>query len=147
MFYFCFIFAVLFLLKTYSFGLLHKNKKIHQTLFNSATFLGYILLQQIVLFLFWTITKIYFSSPVQIIIIALLFSIFHLHFFVTHRKIDGYLLSVSSLFGGAIFTYLYIYTANGFYIAFLVHILFHILLDLLFVKCGGKPMKNYRKNP
>lgn len=146
MYFLAVIFFFMFAVKSFTFSKLHKNENVLDAFQDSLRFISYILIQQVVLFLFWLFLKNNVDAAHQIAIVGITFALFHAHFFFTHRKADGYMLTMASLIGGALFAHLYgAYYLQGLYIAFLIHIGFHALLDVVFLFYGGKPMKYYKK--
>lgn len=147
MYYVIAVFCILFFLKTITFKKLHKVNSNSIAFWNSVRFIFFIFLQQVALFLLWTMLATRADHVFQIAAVSFIFALFHLRFFFNYRKIEGYLLTFSGLLGGAVFAYLYdAYYLVGVSIAFLVHVGFHILLDILFIVYGGRPMKEYKKN-
>lgn len=134
--------ASLFLVKTFTFYKLNKNKTIKESFIDSGIFVPKILLQQILLFYFWYFClKDYFSKEIQILILATAFTMLHFYLLFTLKKIDALIIIVSSLFGGIIFTNLYTLSFFGFITAFCIHIIFHILLDCIFIILKLQPIK------
>lgn len=139
--YLLIIFILLVILKTTSFYFLNKNKSAIYSLVNTFTFIPKILLQQIAYFGLWFLfLKNYFSIEYDYIVGGLVFSIAHFYLFYKLRKIDALTLTLSSLFGGFFFIYLYSHYELGFYFSFLVHIMFHVILDIIFLFLKLKPM-------
>jgi hypothetical protein len=139
------IFLLLFLAKSLTFSRLNRDKDIPGVLLDSSFFISYIFVQQVALFLFWLLLRNHVDSLYQVVIVGITFSVLHVRFFFKYRMFDGYVFTIFSLLGGMIFAYLYIdYYLLGLFIAFLIHIGFHILLDILFSVRGGKPMKYYK---
>jgi hypothetical protein len=147
MYYFLtFLFLILFTFKSITFSKLHNEKRLSKVIYDSSWFISYILLQQIALFLFWQLTSNLLSNIWQSITVSLVFAITHLHFFYKYRAKDGLIIFIPSLFGGFLFSYLYIhYYILGLFVSFLIHIFFHILLDIYFFNHEGKPMKSFYK--
>lgn len=145
MYYLVGIFWILFLVKSFTFSKLHKISTLLEVSKNSAGFIFLLFLQQIGLFFVWSIFKIYLADLYLILIMGALFALLHVRLFFVYRKLDGYILTISSFFGGILFVFLYSqYYLWGLAIAFLIHIGFHILLDILYILFGGKPIKYYK---
>lgn len=137
---------ILIFLKILSFYYLNKNTTFSFAMYDSIIFIPKIFLQQISLFLFWTLLlKSYFNFSFQIIIISFIFPLCHFYLFYKLKKSDALIITIFSIIGAIIFVYLYTYYYYGIWIAFLIHLTFHIILDFIFIKLKLKPMK-YRKN-
>lgn len=140
-----FLSFILITLKTMSFYYLNKNKSISESVNDSLIFIPKIALQQIILFLFWILfLKNNFIFNYQILIAGLLFSFFHFYLFNKLKMSDATLINLSSFLGGMVFVYLYSQYNYGIWLAFLTHLAYHTILDLIFIFLKLKPMK-YRK--
>ena len=128
-----------------SFYYLNINKSISESVSDSLIFIPKIALQQIILFLFWILLlKNNFVFNYQILITGFLFSLFHFYLFNKLKKSDATLITLSSFLGGIVFVYLYSQYNYGIWLAFLAHLAYHTILDLIFIFLKLKPMK-YRK--
>lgn len=145
MYYAAVVFLVIFFVKSYTFSKLHK-KSLTDAYKNSIYFSLYIFVQQLLVFSVWLLAGQYMTETVLLLFIGFSFSLAHFHFFFRYRKVDGYILTVAGFIGGILFAYLYAtYFVLGLLFACITHIGFHVLLDLLFIFFGWKPMKAYRK--
>jgi hypothetical protein len=136
---------ILIALKTMSFYYLNKNKSTRESISDSLIFIPNIALQQIILFLFWMLLlKNNFILNYQILIAGFLFSLCHLYLFNKLNKSDATLITLFSFLGGIVFVYLYSQYNYGIWLAFLIHLAYHTILDLIFIFLKLKPMK-YRK--
>ncbi len=140
-----FLTFILIAFKTMSFYYLNINKSISESVSDSLIFIPKIALQQIILFLFWILLlKNNFVFNYQILITGFLFSLFHFYLFNKLKKSDATLITLSSFLGGIVFVYLYSQYNYGIWLAFLAHLAYHTILDLIFIFLKLKPMK-YRK--
>ena len=140
-----FLTFILIALKTVSFYYLNKNKSISESMNDSLIFIPKIALQQILLFLFWILfLKNNFIFNYQILIAGFLFAFCHFYLFNKLKMSDATLINLSSFLGGIVFVYLYSQYNNGIWLAFLTHLTYHTILDLIFIFLKLKPMK-YRK--
>ena len=145
MFLLSFLTFVLIALKTVSFYSLNKNKSIKESITDTLIFVPKILLQQIVLFIFWIFfLKHNFTFSYQILVAGFLFSLCHVYLFGKLKMSDATLITLSSFLGGIVFVYLYSQYSYGIWLAFLAHLACHTTLDLIFMFLKLKPMK-YRK--
>jgi hypothetical protein len=138
-------FLLLFFMKSFTYGRLNKTD-LTAGYRNSIFFIPYIFIQQAALFVFWLFFRTHINGFGQFLILGVLFALAHTHLFLRLRKVDGYILFLSSFLGGIIFAYLYSnYYVQGLWTAFLIHISFHIILDIVFIAWRGEPMKYYEK--
>ncbi len=146
MVYFPTLFIILFLLKSFTFSKLHKVHDFKVIALDSSQFITRIFLQQILLFISTIFLLRYFSLPIVMIIVATIFGLSHFYIFLKHRVIDGVILVMSGFLGGLVFVCLY----NRFYLyglvsSFLIHILYHSILDVVFMYKWGKSMKMFKR--
>lgn len=134
MLYYHLLFFILFISKTYSYKLLHKEVRFSVALQDSFKFIPYLFLQQILLWLLWQFISHYVESSIlQMVIVSTSFTAFHLYAFLRFKISDAMMLMISSFVGGIIFIYSYQIFMYGFYVAFLVHVTYHTILDLLYL--------------
>ena len=111
-------------------------------LLDGAKFIGKVFLQQLALFSSSIFLLHYFQLPIIMFAVAVIFGISHFYIFLKYRVVDGVILVVSGFFGGLVFVYLYNYFYfYGLVYSFLIHVLYHSILDVVFIICWGKPMK------
>jgi hypothetical protein len=128
---------ILCFVKTYSFRLLHKENRWYVATIDSFRFIPYLALQQIALWMMWYFVSLHFRSFVlQACVTSIIFSVAHLHTLYRFRKGDALTLILSSFVGGFAFVYLYATFTYGLYVGFLVHIAYHVVLDLVYWKIG-----------
>lgn len=135
------LFIILFTLKTITFFYLNSQKTILQSLIDSFVFIPKILVQQIVLLTVWYfLCRNYFTFWNQYIILGFIFAVAHYHLFFKLKRVDALFLTFASWVGGTLFGYLYSSYELGFYVAFFIHLTFHIILDFIFIILKLKPM-------
>ncbi len=137
-----FITIFLVIIKTVTFHYLHNSNNLIISVKDSTVFIPKILIQQILLFLTWSLTTSLFSNLlIESLIIAILFSSAHFYLLKKLRLNDALLIIVASFIGGLIFTYLYSNYFLGLWIAFIIHLAFHTFLDIIYFILGIGPMK------
>lgn len=146
MVYFLILFISVFLLKGFTFSKLHKVHDYKTIALDSSQFIARIFLQQILLFVSTVFLLHYFSLPSVMISVALIFGLSHVYIFLKHRVIDGLILVMSGFLGGLVFVYLYDrFYMYGLATSFLIHILYHSVLDVIFMYTWGRAMKGFRR--
>lgn len=121
---------------------LHKKHSFRAACIDGLIFIPKIFSQQVALYaLFLAITFMGISTSYTIALCATLFALAHLYLLRTLRRADALVLIASSAFGGALFVYLYITYVHGLWLAFLAHLAFHTLLDVVYVVMGLGAMR------
>lgn len=133
---------LLIVAKTASNYFLHKKHSIKAACIDSLIFIPKIFAQQVVLYaLFLAVTFMGISTSYTIALCATLFALAHLYLLRTLRRADVLVLITSSAAGGALFVYLYTTFVHGLWLAFLAHLAFHTLLDVVYTVVGLGAMR------
>jgi hypothetical protein len=78
------------------------------------------------------------------VIVAVVFGLSHSYIFLKHRLIDGVILVMSGFLGGLLFVYLYDrYYMYGLAASFLIHILYHSVLDVVYLYKWDGAMRGF----
>lgn len=141
MYFFTLIFLLL-AIKSVTYVWLHKPAGYLTGVTDSITFGFFIFLQQVALFLIWSVLLVQFGLALQLLFSGILFALLHTHLFFKLRSIDALLLTASSFLGGVLFAYLYGVFSFGLLLAIIIHIVFHVVLDIYFAVRWGRPMKS-----